>query len=213
MELERLREQMIKGLKRLGVKREVLEAMKKVPRHLFVPEDRKYEAYVDHPLPIGDGQTISAPHMVAMMCDFLEIKKGDKILEIGAGSGYHAAVMAELVGKEGMVYTVERFTKLADFARANIERAGYTNIEIVIGDGSLGLPDFAPYDRINVTCAAPDIPPPLLEQLKVGGRMVIPIGKFLQELHVIEKREDEVHREVKGGVVFVPLVGEYGFRE
>ena len=213
MEFKKLREQMVKNLKRTGVKREVLDAMDKVPRHLFVPEDRKDGAYVDHPLPIGGGQTISAPHMVAMMCDLLEITHGDKVLEVGAGSGYHAAVIAELIGKEGRVYTVERFENLADLARDNLKQAGYKNVEIVIGDGSLGLPDFAPYDCINVTCAAPRVPPPLLEQLKIGGRMVIPIGKLRQDLYLIKKQEDKIHQEIKCGVVFVPLIGEYGFME
>ncbi|HEC57458.1 MAG TPA: protein-L-isoaspartate(D-aspartate) O-methyltransferase [Candidatus Syntrophoarchaeum butanivorans] len=213
MELEKLHRRMIEGIRRLGVKPEVVEAMEKVPRHLFVPEDRVHEAYDDHPLPIGDGQTISAPHMVAMMCDLLDIEPGNKILEVGGGSGYHAAVMAELVGKDGEIYTIERFERLAEFARENLKRAGYENVKIFVGDGSLGLPEFAPYDRINVTCAAPSIPPPLLDQLRVGGRMVIPIGRYMQELYLVEKREDGIHREIKGDVVFVPLIGKYGFRE
>jgi protein-L-isoaspartate(D-aspartate) O-methyltransferase len=205
------RKRLVEGLRPQGVGEKVLRAMEKVPRHLFIPHYLEKEAYEDCPLPIGNGQTISAPHMVAMMCDLLDLKKGQKILEVGAGSGYHAAVIAEMVAP-GIVYTVERFQSLADFARENLRKAGYSNVEIVVGDGSLGLPEHAPYDGICVTCTAPDVPPPLPEQLKKGRKMVIPIGRTYQELYLIEKK-DKVRMERRCGVVFVPLVGKYGFHE
>jgi len=132
------------------------------------------------------------------------------VLEIGAGCGYHAAVMAELVG-DGHVYTVERLSSLVNSARKNLKTAGYLNVTVFVEDGTLGLPDHAPYDRISVACAAPDVPPPLIDQLKSGGRMVIPIGRYFQELYLVEKR-DGIIKKGKGGVVFVPLIGKYGFQ-
>lgn len=205
------RARLVEHLRREGISEPVLEAMMRVKRHLFVPEHLVEQAYGDYPLPIGEGQTISAPHMVALMCDLLELKRGEKVLEIGAGSGYHAAVIAELVGEEGRVYSIERIRWLVSYATERLERAGYTNVSVIAGDGTLGLPAYAPYDKISVTCAAPDVPPPLIEQLKSGGKMVIPIGKFRQALYLVEKR-DGVTRERKCDVVFVPLVGRYGFR-
>ncbi|ATZ61605.2 MAG: protein-L-isoaspartate O-methyltransferase [Methanosarcinales archaeon Met12] len=211
MEYKTKRDELIEGLKSYGIGEHVLKAMRAVPRHLFIPEEFRKYAYVDRPLPIGENQTISAPHMVAMMCDLLDIKKGMQILEIGAGYGYHAAIMAELV-EDGHIYTVERLESLANAARENIELAGYSNVTVIIGDGTLGLPEHAPYDRISVACAAPDIPPPLLEQLKYGGKMVIPIGRYSQELYLVEKKDDVIKKR-SGGVMFVPLMGRYGFRE
>ncbi len=205
------RQRMVEQLRRLGVREEVLEAMKRVKRHLFVPPGLRDQAYGDYPLPIGDGQTISAPHMVAMMCDYLDLEKGAKVLEIGAGSGYHAAVIAELIGKNGCVYTVERLPSLVEYSRQNLRAAGYMNVVVVQGDGSLGLPEHAPFDRICVTCAAPDIPPPLLEQLKTGGKMVIPIGRYIQVLYLVEKKNG-IEKRSKSEVVFVPLIGRFGFR-
>ncbi|MHC1568754.1 MAG: protein-L-isoaspartate O-methyltransferase [Candidatus Syntropharchaeia archaeon] len=210
MSFEEEREGMVTSLRFYHISERVLEAMRRVPRHLFVPEDLKSQAYVDKPLPIGSDQTISAPHMVGIMCDLLDLKERQKVLEIGAGSGYHAAVVSELIGKEGHVYTVERLKSLAETAEKNLKEAGYENVTIVVGDGSLGLPEYAPYDRINVTCAAPDVPPPLLDQLKVGGKMVIPIGREYQDLYLIEKR-DEIRKKKECGVMFVPLIGKYGF--
>jgi protein-L-isoaspartate(D-aspartate) O-methyltransferase len=201
---------MVELLGRHGISKEVLDAMMRVKRHLFVPLHLSDQAYYDYPLPIGEGQTISAPHMVAMMCDCLELKKGNKVLEIGAGSGYHAAVIAELIGEEGHVYSLERIKWLVDFAEGNLKRAGYTNVTVILSDGTLGLPEHAPYDKISVTCAAPGVPPPLIEQLKLGGKMVIPIGKHMQELYLITKRNG-VEKQRKGGVLFVPLLGKYGF--
>ncbi len=209
MEFEAQRNRLIEELRSLGISERVLDAMRRVPRHLFVPENEWKHAYADYPLPIGWGQTISAPHMVAMMCDLLDIRDGMKVLEIGAGSGYHAAVMAVLAGS-GHIYAVEVIEGLAEFARQNLKKAGITNVTVVTGDGSLGLPEYAPYDCINVACAAPDILDTLTAQLKRGGRLVIPVGRNFQELYLVTKT-DGLKKEAKGGVVFVPLVGEKGF--
>jgi len=209
---EEARLRLIAHLRSMGVRERVLSAMSRVNRHLFVPEHLSDEAYADYPLPIGEGQTISAPHMVAMMCDYLEFDEGEQVLEIGAGSGYHAAVVAELIGEAGHVYSVERIPWLVSIATTNLARAGYTNVTVIQGDGTLGLPEQAPFDKISVTCAAPDVPPPLLEQLKPGGKMVIPIGKHWQALYLVEKKNG-VTRERKTDVAFVPLVGKYGFTE
>jgi protein-L-isoaspartate(D-aspartate) O-methyltransferase len=203
---------LLQKLRAYGISERVLGAMEKVPRHLFVPERLKDEAYEDCPLPIGEGQTISAPHMVGMMCDLLDLRKGQKILEIGAGSGYHAAVIAELVTKDGHVYTIERIPALVELARKNLKKCGYVNVSVLLGDGSIGLKEYSPYDGICVTCTAPDIPPPLVDQLKIGGRMVIPVGRLYQELYLVKKEEKKIKKERKGGVVFVPLIGKYGFR-
>jgi len=205
------RKRLVELLRRQGVSEVVLTAMLHVKRHLFVPSHLSDQAYGDYPLPIGEGQTISAPHMVAMMCDYLELKSGEKVLEIGAGSGYHAAVIAEIIGDEGHVYSVERIQWLVKFARENLQHAGYNNVTVILDDGTLGLPEHAPYDKISVTCAAPDVPPPLLEQLKTGGKMVIPIGRYRQELYLLEKKNG-VEKERKCDVVFVPLLGRYGFK-
>jgi protein-L-isoaspartate(D-aspartate) O-methyltransferase len=208
---EEERKRLVDHLRRQGVSEAVLTAMLQVKRDLFVPQYLRPQAYADYPLPIGEGQTISAPHMVAMMCDCLELERNDKVLEIGAGSGYHAAVIAELIGDEGHVYSVERIPWLVEFATENLERAGYTNVTVLSGDGTLGLPEHAPYDKISVTCAAPDVPPPLLEQLKTGGKLIVPIGKYRQVLYLLEKING-VKRERKADVVFVPLLGKYGFK-
>ena len=197
-----------------GIGEKVLDAMLRVPRHLFVPPNVRGEAYVDTPLPIESGQTISAPHMVAIMCDLLDLREGLKVLEVGTGSGYNAAVMAELVGSTGHVYSVERMAPLAEFAKKNLKDVGYTNVTVMLEDGSGGDLDHSPYDRICVTCAAPDIPQPLIEQLKPGGLMVIPVGTSFQQLYLVKKDLDgTVHKETKGGVIFVPLIGRYGFSD
>lgn len=203
------RDRMAEGLRRDSIDGKVIAAMKRVPRHLFVPDRFVRNAYEDRPLAIGDNQTISAPHMVAIMCDLLELAPGMNVLEIGAGSGYHAAIISELIG-DGQVYSIERFESLAKKARENLKNAGCRNVTVIVADGTLGLPDHAPYDRINVTCSAPDVPPPLLDQLKEGGKMVIPIGKTHQELYLV-KKNGEMVMERKMGVIFVPLVGKYGF--
>ena len=185
--------------------------MVRVPRHLFVPGPARGDAYEDIPLPIGEGQTISAPSMVAIMCDVLDIRDGNTVLEIGTGLGYHAAVMSILAGR-GTVFTVERKPGLARRAREIYEQLGILNIKVVVGDGSEGLPEYAPYDRISVAAAAPDLPQPLIDQLKDGGRMVIPVGHYHQELYLVEKVDGKVNTRNKGGVAFVPLVGKYGFQ-
>ena len=199
------------GILRGNVSERVLEAMGRVPRELFVPRSIRHTAYEDRPLPIGEGQTISAPHMVAMMCDVLEIAEGMKVLDVGTGSGYHAAVMADLVGPEGHVYSIERIPELVLFAKKNLEAAGVKNVTVLQGDGSCGLAQYAPYDRINVAATAPKIPEPLKEQLKVGGKLVIPVGSCYQELVLVERTQEGFELEHHGGVVFVPLVGDHGF--
>jgi protein-L-isoaspartate(D-aspartate) O-methyltransferase len=210
MEFEVEKNRLIEELRQHGISERVLDAMRSVPRHLFVPERERRNAYVDYPLPIGWGQTISAPHMVAIMCDLLDIQDGMKILEIGAGSGYHAAVMAVLAGS-GHVYAVETIEGLALFARDNLKKAGITNVTVLVEDGSLGLPDYAPYDRISVACAAPEILDTLTDQLKVGGKLIIPVGRNFQELYLVTKTNG-LKKEAKMGVVFVPLVGKKGFK-
>ncbi len=183
-----------------------------VPRHRFVPGGMEQYAYDDMPLSIGDGQTISAPSMVAVMCDLLDVKSGMNVLEVGSGYGYHAAILSVLTGPSGRVYTVERKAGLGEKARHILKDLGYDNVEVFVGDGSEGLPQHAPYDRISVACAAPDIPRPLIDQLKDNGKMVIPIGQYIQFLFLVEKVGGKVITSEKGGVAFVPLVGKYGFK-
>lgn len=213
-EFEKLRKLLVEGLEGFILDEKVLRAMLRVPRHMFIPEYEQRAAYTDRPLEIGYGQTISAPHMVAIMCEILELAEGHKVLEIGAGSGYNAAVMAELVGKTGHVYTVERIEPLVNFARENLKETGYDNVTVLLENGSMGYPRYAPYDRIAVTCAAPYIPETLLEQLKPGGIMVIPVGSYSQELIRVKKDSNgNIHRKKKGDVIFVPMLGKHGFRK
>lgn len=192
-------------------KPEVIDAMLKVPRHLFVPESQRCCAYQDRPLPIGYGQTISAPHMVAMMTEHLDVKEHHKILEIGSGSGYQAAVLAEIV-RDGKIYTVERIPELVEFARRNLERCQYRNVLVILGEGTKGYARESPYDRIIVTAAAPHLPKALIEQLKDDGRMLIPVGgRGYQNLMLIEKKNGRISERNLGGCVFVPLIGENGW--
>jgi protein-L-isoaspartate(D-aspartate) O-methyltransferase len=201
----------------------VIEAMRDVPREKFLPENMRTYSAVDTPLPIGFGQTASAPHMVSIMNEALQLEIGDKVLEVGAGSGWHAATIAELVAPQtsprsewGHVYTVEIVQNLAEFARKNIMNGGYGDrVTIIYSDGSVGYPEKAPYDRILVTAGAPDVPKPLVDQLKTTGIMLIPVGSLslFQSLFKITKTADgKTKEENLGGVAFVPLTGEYGHK-
>jgi len=222
MDFEEKRKKLVESLKKRHflTSPNVIEAMLKVPRHEFLPKGAISSAYIDSPLSIGLGQTISAPHMNAMMCELLELKVGDKILEIGTGSGYHAALCAEIVAPEdsqtpGHVYTLERHIKLADSARVSLINAGYgDSVTVIHGDGTLGYPQEAPYDKILVTASSPKkVPPPLKEQLNSGGILCIPAGskELGQDLYIITKTENKFGSKRITGVRFVPLIGEWGF--
>lgn len=200
-----------------------IRAMKNVPRVLFLPQRSIEYAAVDAPLPIGKGQTVSAPHMVAIMNEALELQVGHHVLEVGAGSGWHAATIGEIVApkdaprsERGHVYTVEIVAELAQLARENIMRHGFGDrVTVIHRDGSLGYPDQSPYDRILVTAAAPEVPSPLIEQLKIGGILVIPVGgvHMFQSLIRIQKTADSnLTRQNLGGVAFVPLTGRFGHK-
>ncbi|MEF8840138.1 MAG: protein-L-isoaspartate(D-aspartate) O-methyltransferase [Haloarculaceae archaeon] len=190
------------------IERESTErALRAVPRHEFVPEPRRGGAYEDRPLPIGEGQTISAPHMVGVMCDRLELETGERTLEVGTGCGYHAAVTAEIVGA-GNVYSVEYHEELAREAERRLDRLGY-EIHVRAGDGREGWPEAAPFDAAYLTCAAPEFPRKVVEQVRPGGRLLAPIGRNRQTLVAAWKRADgSLDREEHGAVRFVPLLGE-----
>ncbi len=189
----------------------VLAAMRKVPRHEFLPEAIRGMAYGDHALPLGEGQTISQPYMVALMTELLGLQGTERVLEIGTGSGYQAALLAELCEK---VYTVERVKALADRARATLDRLGYKSVAIKVYDGTYGWKDMAPFDAIMVTAGAPDIPAPLVDQLKEGGRMVIPVGeRYGQVLVKVTKTSEGIVTEKSIPCVFVPLIGNHGWKE
>ena len=199
---------------------EMERAVRTVPREEFVHPSTKEQAYRDSPLSIGLGQTISAPHMCVIMCESLNLEPGLKILEVGAGSGYHSALCAEMVAPTGVknpghVYTIEIVEGLIAFAQKNLERTGYSDrVTLVHGDGGLGLAEHAPFDRILVAAAAPQVPEPLIEQLVPGGIMLIPVGSrgFFQDLVMIEKdTEGNINSKNWGGVAFVPLTGEFGY--
>jgi protein-L-isoaspartate(D-aspartate) O-methyltransferase len=182
----------------------VLKAMRTVPRHLFVPESEVKRAYTDGPLPIGHDQTISQPYIVALMTQMLEPDSTQRVLEIGTGSGYQSAVLAEIVDS---VYSVEIICDLAEKAATLLDNLGYDRVSVKCGDGYNGVPEAAPFDRIIVTAAPDHIPEPLIEQLKIGGKMVLPVGDFYQELVVVEKTEDGVIRKRSIPVRFVPMTG------
>ncbi len=208
------RKNLVEKLKREGriTTRKVEKAFLKIPRENFIPPHLKSKAYLDTPLEIGEGQTISAPHMVAIMAEAVDLKKDQKILEIGAGSGYHAAIISEIVGKKGHVYSIERFEGLAEKAKKNLKKTGMENVTIEIGDGSQGLSKYAPYNRVYVTCASPGVPDPLIDQLKKPGKLLIPVGSRLCELKLLEKnKEGNIKSMNLGGCAFVPLVGKHGF--
>lgn len=187
----------------------VLEAMRRVPRHVFVPEPYRDEAYADYPLPIGHGQTISQPFIVALMCSLLGLRGDEKVLEVGTGSGYQAAVLAHLARE---VHTIERIPELAQEAARRLAELGLENVRVHIGDGTLGLPEEAPFDGILVAAAAPRVPQPLLEQLSEGGRLVAPVGRRgWQVLERWTRRGNGWERETYDSVAFVPLVGKHGW--
>jgi len=187
----------------------VLSAMKEVPRHLFVPPPYDKSAYEDCPLPIGNGQTISQPYIVALMTELLTLQPADSVLEIGTGCGYQAAVLAALVRK---VTTIERIPEVAGLARANLAAVGSKNGDVIVGDGTMGYSQKAPYDGIIITAATPMVPRPLIEQLAEGGRLIAPVGgRDIQELLRIIKKGGSMNEEHYGGVRFVPLIGECGW--
>ena len=210
-EYEKRRLQMVeRTIEDRGLKNpDVLHAMRTVRRHEFVPEMLKPVAYADRPLPIGYGQTISQPYIVAAMTELLDVKEGDVVLEVGTGSGYQAAVLGKIVGQ---VYTLEIIKELGESARSRLKRLNYQNVEARVGDGYYGWEEHAPFDSIVVTAAATHIPPPLIEQLKPGGKMMIPVGPVfhVQTLMLVEKQEDGsiIQRSVMP-VRFVPLTGEH----
>jgi len=216
------RKKLVEKLVREGILKspEIIKAFLKVPREEFVLPEYKKLAYEDYPLPILKDQTISAPHMCAIMCEVLKIEKGNKILEVGAGSGYHAALCAEITApsnssSDGYVMTIEYFPELAAFAQSNLKRANYDDrVYVTVYDGSRGAPTKRNFDRILVTAAAPSIPPPLLDLLNAPGRLVLPVGSsYFQMLTLVEKDEHgNVRKTEVGGCIFVPLLGEYGHR-
>jgi len=212
MDFKELREFMVRTqLVPRGIKDErVLDGMRKVPRHLFVGETRYNQAYDDSALSIGEGQTISQPYMVAVMTELLELKGDEKVLEIGTGSGYKAAVLSELA-KE--VYTIERVAELARRAEETFHSLGYANIHIKVGDGTLGWPEESPFDGIIITAGTPKVPEPLIEQLSDDGVIVAPVGdRFSQQLIRIRKSKGKLLEEYHTPCVFVPLIGKYGWQ-
>jgi protein-L-isoaspartate(D-aspartate) O-methyltransferase len=187
----------------------VLAAMKEIPRHLFIPSPYDKSAYEDCPLPIGNGQTISQPYIVALMTELLMPQPTDTILEIGTGCGYQAAVLAALVSK---VFSIERIPEVAELARVNLKAVGCKNVEVIVGDGTIGYLQKAPYDGIIITAATPSVPKPLINQLAEGGRLVAPVGgRDIQELIRLRKTDGSLSEERHGGVRFVPLIGECGW--
>ncbi|MCX7913077.1 MAG: protein-L-isoaspartate(D-aspartate) O-methyltransferase [Thermodesulfovibrionales bacterium] len=212
-DFERLRNLMVETqLIPRGIKdKRLLDVMRKVPRHLFIPETSWDDAYEDMALPIGENQTISQPYMVAIMTELLELKGDERVLEIGTGSGYQAAILGELAGE---VYTIERIEALAHKAKNRLGEMGYTNIYVVIGDGSKGLPEKSPFDRIIITAATPEIPECLKSQLAEGGIIVAPVGqRFSQILIKAKKIKGTFKQEYHTPCIFVPLIGEYGWKE
>ena len=211
MDLSLARDNLIAKLSLEIADKRVLEAMRRVPREAFVPQDQYYAAYEDRPLSIGFGQTISQPYIVALMVQALELKGGDKVLELGAGSGYEAAILAELARE---VVTVERISELVEGAKRALEKLGYSNVKVHLASRELGWSDEAPYDAIIVSAGAPTIPQILLNQLSFGGRLVIPVGsRWQQDLLKVTKRRKGNKVENLGGCYFVPLIGEGAWEE
>src|SRR5215210_85745 len=215
LDLSRARDRMVAiQIARRSVRdRHVLDAMRRVPREAFVEPGFEEFAYKDGPLPIGEGQTISQPYIVALMIKAAELRPGDQVLEVGAGSGYAAAVMGQIANR---VYAIERYPSLGEAARRRFPNLGYDNIELRVDDGTLGWPKAAPFDAILVAAGGPDVPPPLKQQLAVGGRLVIPVGSEEREqklLKISRRSETEFDQEDLGDVMFVPLVGRQGWAE
>lgn len=204
------REMVDRQLAARGIRdRNVLAAMETIPRHLFVSEQLRDEAYTDRPLPIDLHQTISQPYMVALMTEALELNNNDRVLEIGTGSGYQAAILAEICRE---VYTVEKYPELLDKAEAVFRQLGYHNIQAKVADGTFGWPEHQPYDAIVVTAGSPQVPQPLLDQLDDGGRLLIPVGgDLIQELMKITRKGERFSEERLGGCQFVPLRGQHGW--
>jgi len=189
----------------------IIKAFQKVPREEFVPEKYRQSAYSDYPLAIGCGQTISQPFITALMTQAIDLTDDDCVLEVGTGSGYQTAVLAEIAKK---VFTIERISALSENARIKLEELGYKNIFFHVGDGTCGWPQNSPYQAITVTAASPDIPSPLIEQLSLGGKMVIPVGgRFGQTLILIRKSKEGLERKRVCGCVFVPLIGKFGWQK
>ncbi len=212
LDFKAVREVMVsEQIARRGVRNpRVLDAMRRIPRHLFLPEDARDYAYLDSPLRIGSEQTISQPYIVALMTELLDVSAEDKVLDVGTGSGYQAAILGWLARE---VHTIERIPELAKEAAGTLATLGYTNVQVHLGDGTLGYPEAAPYDRILVAAAAPEVPPALLDQLAEGGRLVIPVGsRTLQRLDIWDRADGEFRQSSSIPVVFVPLIGEGGWK-
>ena len=207
----RARRSMVEAqLRARGIRDErLLEAMERVPRHEFVPESSRPLAYEDHPLPIGEGQTVSQPYIVAVTIDALALEPANVVLEVGTGSGYQTALLAELAK---FVYSIERHSQLAAQAQSTLRRLGYSNVMVLVGDGSKGLPECAPYDAIVVSAAAPSVPRPLFQQLREGGRLVVPVGPpEVQRLELLRKQGGQPLVSMLEGCRFVPLIGDEGY--
>lgn len=199
------KQELIEKLRIEGIKKEIIEAINKIPRELFIPEEYKDQAYEDYPLPIGHEQTISQPSLVAQMIQYLELKKGNKVLELGTGSGWNASLIAYLINP-GKIFTIERIEKLADFAKNNIKKIGLKNIEVIHADGSKGYKTEAPYDKIIITANCDEYPKNLYSQLKKGGILLAPINNKLIRI----RKNKKIEIEDLGGVIFVPLLkGKY----
>ena|SRR3989338_3162364 len=192
--------------------KDAINAFKNVKREIFVPEVFAKEAYQDRPLPLMEGQTISQPTTVMLMTQALSVRQGMSVLEIGTGSGYQSAILSKLTGPKGKVYSIEKSAQLHNFAKENLKKAGISGVTLIHGDGSIGYPEKAPYDRIIVTAAAPMLPPNMLGQLKLDGILVIPIGTGYQQMMKFTYHLDKIDEQNLGDFSFVPLKGEYGFK-